>query len=194
MTTIPDSTATPVAPSTAPGGHVRPRRAWGATAALAVGALVLGLIGGWVLSSGDDGSTTGGTPTAASSPGEIPASTLGEIDELLDDYWAAFDAGDGEAMVALMTADGWYSTDTTTVRGISGEDLVAYVETLAGVNFQRVGTPIVVENWAGFDVATAIRVDNGIENAEPDWALVHLGIREEDGQLRIASYRLISTT
>jgi hypothetical protein len=186
MTTIPDPTTTPAAPTAAPGERDRSPRVWVATVLVAVGALVLGLIGGWMLSSGGDDSTTWG--------GNVDASTLGEIDELLDDYWAAFDAGDGEAMVALMTADGWYSTDDTTVRGISGEDLVTYVETLAGVNFQRVGPPIVVENWAGFDVATAIRVDNGTENAEPGWALVHLEIHDEDGQLRVASYRLISTT
>ncbi len=46
----------------------------------AIGMLVLGLVGGWMLAGGSDNPATWG--------GEIDKAILAEIDQLLDDYWA----------------------------------------------------------------------------------------------------------
>jgi len=149
----------------------------------AIGTLVLGLLGGWMLArDGDDPGTWGG---------EIDDATLAEIDELLADYWAGWDAGDGDAVVALMTADGWFSSVNTAESGYTGEQLANYVDSYPNLKFTHVGPTTVIETRAGYEVAGAERVDE--YTPEPLWALDHFVIVEEDGQLRIASHQVIST-
>lgn len=150
---------------------------------LAIGILLLGLLGGWMLASDSDDSATWG--------GEIDEATLAEIDELLDDYWVGWDAGDGDAVVALMAVDGWFSSVNTAEGGYSGEQLDSYVDRYGDLGFTRVGPVTVIETRAGYEVAGAERVDE--VSPEPLWALDHFVIVEEDGQLRIASHQVIST-
>lgn len=171
----------PVTSTTEPAGS---SRAWVLTILLAVGMLVLGLLGGWMLArDGDDPGTWGG---------EMDEAILVEIDELLNDYWAGWDDGDGDAVVALMAADGWFSSVNTAERGHTGEQLAAYVETYRNLDFTQVGPTTVIETRAGYEVAGAERVDEW--SPEPLWALDHFVIVEEDGQLRIASHQVISDT
>ncbi len=147
-----------------------------------IGMLVLGLLGGWMLASGGD-DTWGG--------GEIDDATLAEIDELLDDYWAGWDAGDGDAVVALMAEDGWFTSVNTAESGYTGDQLASYVNRYSNLEFTRVGPTTVIETRAGFEVMGAERVDE--YTPEPFFALDHFVIVDEDGQLRIASHQVIST-
>jgi hypothetical protein len=149
----------------------------------AIGMLVLGLLGGWMLASdGDDPATWGG---------EIDEAILTEVDELLDDYWAGWDAGDGDAVVALMAADGWFSSVNTAQGGNTGEQLSNYVDRYGYLEYTQVGPTTVIETRAGYEVAGAERVDEYAP--EPQWYLDHFVIVEENGQLRIASHQVIST-
>lgn len=174
----PEATS-PVAPTTEP---ARSSRRPLLIALFGVGMLVLGLVGGWMLTSdGDDADTWGG---------EIDGAVLAEIDELLDDYWAGWDAGDGDAVVALMATNGWFSSNNTAEGGHTGEQLVAYVNGWDGLDFTQVGPTTVIETIAGYEVVGAERVDQ--YNPEPLWALDHYVIVEEDGQLRIRSHQVIS--
>jgi len=171
---------TPVAPTAEP---VQSSGARVLAVLFGIGMLVLGLLGGWMLASdGDDPGTWGG---------ETDDATLAEIDELLDDYWAGWDAGDGDAVVALMATDGWFSSVNTAADGYAGEQLANYVDRYGNLDFTRVGPTTVIATRAGYEVAGAERVDE--YTPEPLWALDHFVIVEEDGQLRIASHQVIST-
>lgn len=131
---------------------------------------------------GDDRPTTWG--------GAIDDATLDEIDELLDAYWAAWDDGDGDAVLAVMAAGGLFASAFTGPNGCSGEELVSYVGRYASLRFSRAGPTTVIRTSAGYEVAGAERVDE--YTPEPLWALDHFVIVEEDGRLRIASHRVIS--
>ena len=175
--------AEPTSPSTSATEPVNSSRARVPAILLVIGMLVLGLLGGWMLASdGDDPATWGG---------EIDEAILAEIDQLLDDYWAGWDAGDGDAVVALMAADGWFSSANTAQGGYTGEQLANYVDRYGYLEFTQVGPTTVIETRAGYEVAGAERVDE--YSPEPLWALDHFVIVEEDGQLRIASHQVIST-
>jgi hypothetical protein len=170
-------------PATTAAGSVISSRARVLVVLTAIAMLVLGLLGGWLLASdGDDSATWGG---------EIDEATLAEIDQLLDDYWAAWDAGDGQAVVAVMATDGWFSSANTAQGGYSGDQLASYVDRYEDLEFTPVGPTTVIETAAGYEVAGAERVDEW--TPEPLWALDHFVIVEEDGQLRIASHQVIST-
>lgn len=170
---------TPVAPAAEP---VKSSRARIVAILFGIGMLMLGIIGGWILAGdGDDPGTWGG---------EIDDATLAEIDDLLDDYWAGWDAGDGDAVVALMASDGWFSSVNTAEGGYTGEQLASYVDRYGSLEFTQVGPTTVIETRVGYEVAGAERVDE--YTPEPFWALDHFVIVEEDGQLRIASHRVIS--
>ena len=151
--------------------------------AVAVAMLGLGFLGGWMLARGGDDPASWG--------GEIDAATLAEIDGLLEDYWAAGDAGDGEAVVAVMATDGWFSSANTGQGGYSGEQLASYVDRYGDLVFTQVGPTTVIETAAGYEVVGAERVDEWTD--KPLWALDHFVIVDEDGQLRIASHQVIST-
>ena len=171
---------TPVSPAPE---SAKPQRGPLIAVLFGIAMLVLGLVGGWMLASdGDDTGTWGG---------EVDDATLTEIDELLDDYWAAWDAGDGAAVVAVMATDGWFSSNNTAQGGHTGDQLVAYVNSWDRLDFTQVGPTTVIETFAGYEVVGAERVDQ--YNPEPLWALDHYVIVEEDGQLRIASHQVIST-
>ena len=180
--TVPRTEATsPVTTATAPAKSPRGRLL---VILFGIGMLVLGLIGGWLLASDADETATWG--------GEVDGTTLADIDELLDDYWAAWDAGDGEAVVAQMTTDGWFSSPYTAEDGYAGVLLVSYVNSYDEVEFTQVGPTTVVETPAGYEVAGAARSYDPY-NDETKWPLDHYVIVEEDGQLLIASHQVIST-
>lgn len=133
-------------------------------------------------------STTGSvavTDGRVTSGGEIDVAILAQIDELLDTYWAGWDAGDGDAVVALMTTGGRFCTRNTPQAGYVGEALAEYVDNYGHLGMTRVGPTIVVGTSAGYEVAGADRVD-GFTSA-PLWALDHFVIVEQDGRLRIAA-------
>jgi hypothetical protein len=171
---------TPVAPTAQP---VKSSGARVLAVLFGIGMLVLGLLGGWMLASDGDGPGTWG--------GEIDDATLAEIDELLDHYWAGWDAGDGDAVVAVMATDGWFSSVNTAAGGYTGEQLANYVDRYGYLEFTQVGPTTVIETRAGYEVTGVERVDE--YTPEPLWALDHFVIVEEDGQLRIASHQVIST-
>lgn len=174
----PEATS-PVSPDPEP---AKPPRGWLMAVLFGIAMLVLGLVTGRMLASdGDDTGTWGG---------EIDDPILTEIDELLDDYWAAWDTGDGDAVVALMANDGWFSSTNTTQSGHTGDQLATYVNSWDRLDFTQVGPTTVIETFAGYEVVGAERVDQ--YNPEPLWALDHYVIVEEDGQLRIASHQVIS--
>lgn len=182
MVNLDERTTSPTAPPTDATEPVRPSRARLAKILVALGAFVLGLFGGWMLTNGGDDPATWG--------GEVDGAVLTEIDELLDDYWAAWDAGDGEAVVALMSTDGWFASNNTASVGYTGEQLASYVDSYGDLEFTQVGPVTVIETIAGYEVAGAERVDE--YTPEPLWALDHFVIIDQDGQLRIASHQVIS--
>ena len=176
---VSDTTAQP-APSPAGSGHTSRSRLL--VILVGVVMLVLGLLGGWMLAGdGDDSATWGGG---------IDDAVLAEIDELLADYWTAWDAGDGEALVAVMASDGYFASSFTPEDGYSGDALASYVDSYGYLGLAQAGPTTVIETPAGYEVLTAERVDE--YTPEPFWALEHFVIIEEDGELAIASVRVLA--
>lgn len=148
---------------------------------LAAAMLTIGVAVGWMLAPGGDNSSGDEIPTWGA---EIDQTVLAEIDELLDAYWAGWDAGDGDAVVAVMTTDGTFASPFTS--GLSGQQLAGYVGNYSYMQFAHVGPTIVIESRAGYEAV-------GAELADGGYYLDHYVIVEEDGQLRIKSHEVIST-
>ena len=178
-TTVQTDTRSAGASATEP---VRSSRAWVVTVVLVVAMLALGVVVGWVLApAGDDSSADEPATWGA----EIDQAVLTEIDELLDAYWAGWDAGDGDAVVAVMSTDGTFSSPFTS--GVSGQQLADYVDGYSYMQFAQVGPTMVIESRTGYEAV-------GAELADGGYYLDHYVIVEEDGQLRIESHEVISTT
>lgn len=131
-----------------------------------VGAAV-GLAGGWLIFA--------------------PAPSNAEVAALIDDYLAAWDAGDGEAVVSLMTEDGvHYSGGATTGKQANGGalGLAPFVERHAVLTFEPVSDPI-VSAGPPYEAAVIVRVTGG---GQDSWeSLEAFRIEEsEDGSLKIA--------
>jgi hypothetical protein len=175
-------TTTPSVPP--PAGSVHTSRSRLLVILVGVVMLVLGLLGGWMLAGdGDDSATWGGG---------IDDAVLAEIDELLADYWAAWDAGDGEALVAVMATDGYFASSGTPADGYSGDALARYVASWGYLGRAQVGPTTVIETPAGYEVLAAERVYGYYP--DPFWDIQDFVIIEEDGELAIASVRVLASS
>ena len=127
------STETPTRPTetTAPGR--KPPLLW--ILAL-IAALVIGVVVGWLV-LGDDGTE----PT-------VDAEIEQEIAALIDDWYTAWNTGDGQLAVSLFTTDGRFVYYDTQLEGLSGEKLKAHIERMGGpasYSAVRIGSPLIIE-------------------------------------------------
>jgi hypothetical protein len=110
-----------------------------------------------------------------------------EIGVLLDDYIAAWDAGDAEAAVAMMAPEGLHF-DATNPDGVGGQRLVGLIDTahnLLGYHFRTTGDPTIVESSGGYLVAQPGWV--GIESV-PHHGFSFYEITRRDGKLVILEH------
>lgn len=138
-----------------------------------VAALLIGLGAGWL----------------AFSP-EAPDDVDREIQALVDDYVAAWNVQDGQAVVALMTEDGMHYSGGAGLGKEAASDspahsLAYFVEHhTAGATFHSVGDGIIrTTDGPPYVVANMIEVGNGASDSF-QWVEVYK-IVPEDGVLRI---------
>lgn len=112
-----------------------------------------------------------------------------EVAALIDDYIAAWDAGDGAAVVSLMTEDGvHYSADAQQGKAANDDGalgLAALVERIGWATLEPVGDPIVSEG-PPYEAAVIVRLTfpNGQESFEAvDNFFI---VEDDDGVLKIA--------
>lgn len=118
-----------------------------------------------------------------------PTSADAEVAALIDDYLAAWDAGDGEAVVSFMTEDGvHYSADAQQGKAANDDGalgLAAYVERIGWATLEPVSDPI-VSDGPPYEAAVIVRLTfpNGQDSDE---AVENFFIVEDDdGSLKIA--------
>lgn len=117
-----------------------------------------------------------------------PTSADVEVASLIDDYLAAWDAGDGEAVVSFMTEDGVHFSGGAAQGKAADDDgglgLAAFVDRLEWVTFERVSDPVVSEG-PPYVAAVIVRVGNeGQDSFET--AEIFKIVEAEDGSLKIA--------
>ena len=106
-----------------------------------------------------------------------------EVEQFVDDCFAAWDAYDADALRAMATADAVLVTrDQTATRATS---LEARVEDYRadGVSFERVGDPIVSDVGDAVDVVQLFR--GGISETSRDKAILVLRLVRDDGTLKV---------
>ena len=154
--------STPAAP---PQDRRQPRWVW--ALALALAAAVCVAIG--FLATGRDSATS-----SAADP---------QVEQLLDDFFAGWNAYDADAIRAIATDDAVLSTRDLTATGALS--LEAAVERYRddGVSFERVGDPIVRDAGAHIDV---VQLGRGGSSAsgDDDFILV-LRLVRQDGTLKV---------
>ncbi len=115
-----------------------------------------------------------------------------EIELLLEDYSAAWTAGDGEAALALMTSTGRHYSVMAS-QGVSGEELAAFVRTLHGrygARFEPTGDPVIVESGISYLVMQPGRISS--DGEDPDLGFSYYRVIRTDGELRIARHEWFS--
>lgn len=116
------------------------------------------------------------------------ASTDAEVAALLDDYLAAWDAGDGEAVVSFMTEDGVHYSGGASQGKAANDDgglgLAAFVEGHEWATFEPVSDPVVSEG-PPYEAALIVRVSNGGQDAFEAVEVFEI-VEADDGSLKIA--------
>lgn len=111
-------------------------------------------------------------------------SSDGDAEALVVDYLAAWDAGDGEAVVALMTDDGVHTCPLGT---FSVDDdraaLIAAVRSMEGDDFVVVDGPIVSQSAPPLEAVAWVRIETPASDA---LGLATYRIVREDGELLIS--------
>ena len=118
-----------------------------------------------------------------------PTAADAEVAALIDDYIAAWDAGDGAAAVSLMTEDGvHYSADAQQGKAANDDGalgLAALVERIGWASLEPVGDPI-ISDGPPYEAAIIVRLTfpNGQESFEAVDNFVI--VEDDDGTLKIA--------
>jgi len=117
-----------------------------------------------------------------------PTSANTEVTALIDEYLAAWDAGDGAAVVSLMTEDGVHYSGGAEQGRAANDDgalgLAAFVEREEWATFEAVSTPV-VSDGPPYEAAVIVRVtNNGQDSFEAVEAF--LIVEDDDGSLKIA--------
>lgn len=140
-------------------------------------ATLLGLGGGYLIFGG----------TAGASP------ATGQIRQLIDDYYAAWDAGDGELAASYMTEDGAYFDSADGIAKLANDDgwrgLAAEVEEYEWASFEAAEDTLVVTEGPPYAVANVVRVGDPASTDEHNYfeALdAFIVVEDETGQLKIA--------
>ena len=140
-------------------------------------AMLLGLGGGYLIFGG---AASSNQPT-------------GEIRRLIDDYYAAWDVGDGQLAASYMTDDGAYFDSATGIVKLANDDgwrgLAAEVEEYEWASFEAADDTLVVTEGPPYAVANVVRVSNPGSTDEHNYfeALdAFIIVEDETGQLKIA--------
>ena len=131
---------------------------WLSVAVVALVAALVGLGVGYLLFDTDAGD-------------EVPA----EVETLLADYWAAAAAGDGEAVVALLTDDAAFFRWELPEQESDLREAIAGWSSLA---VRRIGDPVVVDKPGSYVIAQR-------GSLAADEILYLIRTAEEDGELKI---------
>jgi uncharacterized protein (TIGR02246 family) len=111
-----------------------------------------------------------------------------EVDSLVRDYIAAWDAGDGQAVLDLMTDDGTH-TSFQYRSGYSGDQLSRIVASHEGSRFEVIGEVIVAGDSAPYEASHVARITDQDEAGSTGAVFVNnYVIVEVDGQLKIQSH------
>ena len=118
-----------------------------------------------------------------------PTPADADVAALIDGYLAAWDAGDGAAVVSLMTEDGVHYSGGAQQGKVANDDgalgLAAFVERFEWGTFEAVGAPI-VSDGPPYEAAVIVRLtNNGQDSVEAVEAF--LIVEDDDGSLRIAA-------
>jgi len=115
------------------GAEVRSHRPWRAVAVVAVVALALGFVGGWLANrDSDSGSSDSGVeqPRAVLVGGGALTDRQQQMVGVLDQYMEAWRNGDGQTVASFHTPNGEFviaSTDETTVYSVADGSLANYI-------------------------------------------------------------------
>lgn len=145
-----------------------PRLPWWAGALALALAIMLG-VGIGFLAFGRDSSTS-----SAVDP---------EVEQLLDDFWAAWNAYDADAIRALSTADAVVSDRDLTATGATSLETKVSEYRTDGLSFERVGDPVVRDVGPHIDVVQVSRGTYSAGNVEEDIDILRL-VRQ-DGTLKV---------
>jgi len=114
-----------------------------------------------------------------------------DVDALVRDYVAAWDAGDGQAVMALMTDDATH-TSFAYPSGISGIEIAGAVRTTEPSRFEAIGDVIVAGSAAPYEASNVVRITGQDElgNYEPSGVefVNTYDVVEVDGQLLISNH------
>ena len=111
-----------------------------------------------------------------------------QIDLLVTDWTTAWNAGDGDAVVALMTPGGRHVCSLQPAPGVAGEELAGFVamfRTTFGFEGRHLSDPVIVESSDGYLVTVAL--DGGSVGAGHSY----FRIVDRDGQLLIAYHEFL---
>jgi ketosteroid isomerase-like protein len=164
-------TEAPDAPPT--GGRKPTRWRWVAVVAAVVAAALLGLLGGRMIFA----------------PEQVPD----EVQTLVDDYTAAWDAGDGDAVVALMTEDGAHYSNEAQEGKLAADDgplgLAALVDGWEGLTFEPASELVATHDGPPYEVARVLNVRPETSSTEgQDVVEIYLIVRDADGSLKIQTH------
>ncbi len=137
--------------------------------AFVLGAMALGLLIGWFTAPSDDEQTD----------------FESDVAQLVEDYRAAWDAGDGEAVLALMADNGVHTCPLGRfeVSDDDGAALMGAVERLEGDDFVLLSDPIMAGTETPTDVSVYLAIDSPNSRIP---GLAQYRIIEQEGELRIA--------
>lgn len=106
-----------------------------------------------------------------------------EVEQLLDDFWAAWNAYDADAIRALSTADAVVSDRDLTATGATSLETKVSEYRTDGLSFERVGDPVVRDVGPHIDVVQVSRGTYSAGNVEEDIDILRL-VRQ-DGTLKV---------
>lgn len=115
-----------------------------------------------------------------------------DIEMLIDDYASAWDAGNGEQVVAMMSPGGLHVDHPTYPEGIGGQDLVGLIDTMhdiMGYRFQTTGDPTIIESSGRYLAVQPGWI--GIESI-PHPGFHYFAITRTDGELVILQHEWLS--
>ena len=107
-----------------------------------------------------------------------------EVETLVERFIAAWDDGDGEAVVALMTEDGVHTCPLGhfSVAEDGGAELVSAVGSMDGDEFTVISGPIVSEAEAPLEAVSIVRISGLVDVL----GIARHSVVEQEGDLRIA--------
>lgn len=147
--------------------HSRRLPWWAGALALVLAVAVGAGIG--LLASGRDSATASATDP--------------QVEQFVDDFFAAWNAYDPDAIRAMATADAVLNTRDLTATGATSLEAKVEDYRADGVSFERVGDPIVSDVGDAIDVVQLFR--GGISEGNRDKYILVLRLAKEDDTLKV---------